>query len=217
MRPKIVILTLVIAFGVLGAVAVFKGIAQKRADESAMQPATNTAAQTTVPADTNVPVATANPGAANTGAVSEELRAAVVEKELDQIRTLQGEIDGSNNPVIIAALLEKMNNPEAEVRHGVVQALIEINDTNAVPGLQKAADSLQDPREKVAVLDAIAFLKAPDVLDGVTPEQMTNNYTAGSVNPHLKMNPNFMRKVKNQNANPGNGQPIPAPDAPQSQ
>ncbi|MGA2244473.1 MAG: HEAT repeat domain-containing protein [Verrucomicrobiota bacterium] len=212
MRPKIVILTLVIAFGVLGAVALLKGVAQKPVTDSGDGAAATNIVQKSGPADTSVPSATANPGAPG----SDELRAAVIAKEQDQIRILQSEIDGTNNPVIIAALLDKMNNPEAEVRKAVVQALIEINDTNAVPGLQKAADNLSDPREKVAALDAITYLKAPDIMDGITPEQMTNNYTSGpgSGRP-VAPNPRFLRKTPGQAPNNGRQAPAPVPAAPQ--
>jgi hypothetical protein len=219
MRPKIVILTLVIAFGLLGAVAVLKGMAQKHSADSGP-----TAVATTVPtpnsADTNVSVAMVNANSSNTAADSEAIRAAVIDKELDQIRTLQGEVDGTNNSVIIAALLEKMNNPEEDVRHAVVQALIEINDTNAVPGLQKASDSVKDPHEKVAILDAITYLKAPGILDNVTPEQMTNNYTtAPPGSAPIKTDPRFLRNGRFKGPAAANGQPAPAPApvAPQSQ
>jgi len=219
MRPKIVILTLVIAFGLLGAVAVLKGVVQKRSADTGP-----TAVATTVPdpnsADTNVPVATVNSSSSNNAADTEALRAAVIEKELEQIRTLQGEVDGTNNPVIIAALLEKMNNPEEDVRHAVVQALIEINDTNAVPGLQKASDNLKDPREKVAILDAITYLKAPDILDGVPPEQMTNNYTSGPTNARpVKTDSRFLRNTRFKAPGVNNGQqaPVPSQGPPQSQ
>ncbi|HUC84982.1 MAG TPA: hypothetical protein VL970_07305 [Candidatus Acidoferrales bacterium] len=216
MRPKVVILTLVIAFGVLGAVALFKGVIQKPAGSGAPVPATN-AVQNPVPADTSALVASANPNSSN-AASADELRAALIEKEQADIRTLQGEIDGTNNPVIIAALLEKMNSPEPDVRKTVLQALIEINDTNAVPGLQKAGDNLKDPREKVAVLDAIAYLKAPDIMDGLTPQELTNNYTTlPSNSPPIKPNMNFIRGYRPPRQAANGGGPAPAPASGASQ
>lgn len=169
MRPKIVIVTLAMAFGVLTAVALLKGMAQKSGEDSPGQPAGNVVAQNSVPTATNVPSAVTETATTSPAAPSEELRAAIIEKEVDQIYALRNELDGTNNPVIIQALLEKMDDPEAEVRRAALQTLINMNDTNAVPGLQSVADRLPDPHEKVAVLNAIIYLQAPDILDGARP------------------------------------------------
>lgn len=216
MRPRIVVLTLVVAFGVLGLIAVFKGVAEKHAVDSTSG-ATGTAGGQEPPAATNLPVATVNSGSGTPPAASEQVRQALVEKDLEQVRTLLGEADGTNNPVIIRALLEKMNSPEAEVRAGVLEAFRELNDTNAVPGLLKAVDSIKDPREKVAVLDAIDYIKAPDILAGVNPADFTNNTAALTNFGHIKMNPLFERGGPHRPMAGNNGAQTPPPVAPSSQ
>lgn len=215
MRPKVVILTLVFAFALLGAVAVIKGVFQKPAGDGA---GLTVATQNTTPTDTHVPAATHGAVGSNGVAVSEEIRQAIIDKELDQIHTLEGEADGTNNPVIIAALLEKMNNQEAEVRRGVVQALKELNDTNAVPGLQRMSVTLADPRERVAVLDAIEYLQAPGILDNLTPEQMTNNYKTGPTNARFMKAPSHsMHQLRDNGSAASNGGQTPAPASPGTQ
>ena len=69
--------------------------------------------------------------------VSAELRAALIAGEKEKILELQGEVDGSNNPVILAALMDKVGSPELEVRDAALEAIKEIDDTNAIPALQK--------------------------------------------------------------------------------
>jgi hypothetical protein len=197
MRPKIAIPVLVVAFVVLVVVALFRSSSSRNAGDSGEKPAVVATSQNgetngSSNGGTNTSVASRN-----LAAPSEQLRQAILDRELEQIQTLRGEVDGSNNPVIISALLEKMANPEAQVRRAVIQALMEINDTNAVPGMQKAADDIADPREKVSVLDAIAYIQAPNIFDSFTPEQLTNQQPSNFTNfSSATMNPRFMRKDK---------------------
>ncbi len=116
MRPKVVIVTLVAAFGLLGIVALLKGMQGKRGTDT-VAPAPGLAANDgTVPDQTNA-AATVTGGTSNP-AVSEHLRAAVIAKEIEDIQNLLNEADGTNNPVIISALLAKLASPEADVRQG---------------------------------------------------------------------------------------------------
>jgi hypothetical protein len=103
--------------------------------------------------------------------VAEQLRAAEVEKQLDEIEKLRDEADGENNvKVIIPGMIAKLAHPEAEVRKGALEALKHLNDTNAVPALEKAVATIQDLREKVAVLDTIEFLKLPSAFPDLPPD-----------------------------------------------
>jgi hypothetical protein len=214
MRPKIVILTLVAAFVVLGVVALLKGMAGKNAGGQGDQPPAVQAAAEPPVAGTNgqsIPAAGAN--AAVT--VSPEMRAAFIAKEVEQISELQSQADGSNNLMIIAAILDKFSQPEAEVRQAALDALRALNDTNAVPGLEKAAENLKDPREKVAVLDTIDYLKMPSVTDGVPPDMATNYSTHVDRPPstNFQFNPAFLKGNKNIRMR-NNSQQAPPANAP---
>jgi hypothetical protein len=63
----------------------------------------------------------------------------------------------------------KVTNPEKEVRKAALEALMQLNDTNAIPRLQQAVKSLEDPHDKSAVLDAIAYLQLPDTITNEPP------------------------------------------------
>jgi hypothetical protein len=212
MRPKVVIFTLVLAFGLLGAIALLKGVAQKPSQPAGGTGESAGTGQNATPAANSVSNGTAG---ANTGApvaVSDEVRQALIDKELEQIRTLKDQIDGTNNAMIFAALLQKMSSPEAEVRGGVLQAFRELNDTNAVPGLLKAADGIKDAREKVAVLDLVDYLKAPDILAGVNPDDYTNKLAIRTNTNKPKLRPGLRLGGASQRG--GNNGPAPAQPVP---
>ncbi len=193
MRPKVVILILVVAFGLLGMIAVIKSVTSKNADEKGGQAAgTTTNVDVASTGNTTRPVAATSVG---NPVVSEQLHAALVAKGIEQIQELQGEIDGSNNATIIQALLDKGSDSEAEVRKAAVEALRNMNDTNAIPGLEKLAASIQDAREKVAVLDAIDYLKLPNIMPDNQPPDTNMDAFAVSKIPEDKMNKEFMQNI----------------------
>ncbi|HEX4349270.1 MAG TPA: HEAT repeat domain-containing protein [Verrucomicrobiae bacterium] len=199
MRPKVVILTMLVAFGLLGAIAVFKGMQGKHADDLGVQTPGQLA--TTNSGSGGVANTKGPEGGTNPVAVSPELQAAITAKQIEQIQELQGEVDGTNNPTIIQALLDKVMQPEEDVRKAALEAIKEIDDTNAIPGLQKAADGIQDARTKVAVLDVIDYLKLPSAMPDVQPpETLTNATSFGVILPDDKMNPHFLRKKKDGTA-----------------
>jgi hypothetical protein len=195
MRPKIVILILAVAFGLLAVMVVLKGVMAGHSGNAGGQtPATqaNADSQSAATNDQAVQeVVQVNPDSSNTAASAEQMRAAAIEKELAAIRELQDQADGDNNPTIISALLEKVANPEAAVRSAALDALRQLNDTNAVPGLQQAEQVITDPRGKVAVLDVIDYLKLPNVTPDAPPADLDTN----TMTPHVRVNPKFEHKA----------------------
>ena len=88
----------------------------------------------------------------------------------------------------------KFSNPEKQVRAAVITAFKELDDTNAIPDLQKEVANLQDPREKVALLDAIEYIKLPNITADVPPELRTNNPPyAFTIHTNVQFNPLFMK------------------------
>jgi hypothetical protein len=214
MRPKVVIVILVVAFGLLGAMAVLRGLVGKSSGEAGGMVSGSTQ---TSSSSNGAATAAGGQMAGGTNArpvVSEELRTALVWDEKQKILELQNEADGTNNPTIISALLDKVSSPDAEVRTAALEALKELNDTNAIPGLQKTADSIQDPRGKVAVMDVIDYLNLPGITDNARPEDYTNKpVDPSSIPRNLKMNPQFMPKSGGQqraSSQPGLPQNTPA-------
>jgi hypothetical protein len=174
MRPKVVILILVIAAGLVAGLVLLKGVIGGRSSNvtpvAAIGEPTNQEppAVTTIQAnpDVNPDV---NPASSHTPAMtSEEARAAQIQRDLDEIREAlaNGTVDPSATENI---LLDKVVHPEKEVRKAALEALIQLNDTNAIPRLQQAVQSLEDPHDKAAVLDAIAYLQLPDTITNEPP------------------------------------------------
>jgi hypothetical protein len=216
MRPKIVILTLVVAFGVLGLIALLKGMMGNPAasgDQNSTT-TTTTAASQSQSAVTNGEAMMAG-GIGQPAAPSEQLRAAVIEKEIEEIQNLQSEVDGTNNPFIITALLDKMSNSELEVRKAALEALKELNDTNAIPGLEKIVAATTEPREKVAVMDVVDYLNLPSATPAVQPDDYSpTNELVISTNSTSRL---LMRHQHDHGNHGGQqaSQPPPATSAPQ--
>ena len=174
MRPKVVILILVIAAALVAGLVLLKGVIGGRSSNvppvAAIEKPTNQEppAVTTVQANPDV-----NPDSSNTPAMtSEEARAAQIQRDLDEIR--EALANGTEEPGATEdILLHKVTNPEKEVRKAALEALMQLNDTNAIPRLQQAVKSLEDPRDKSAVLDTIAYLQLP--------EATTNEPPAGAI------------------------------------
>jgi hypothetical protein len=190
MRPKVVILTMVVAFVLLGAIAAIKGIMGRHVQDNGEQ--TNAVAQAQGGGEAGTNGAGAGAVAVIPPQVSPELRAELVSKEQEEIQELFGEANGSNNGVIITALVEKVKSREAEVRKAALSALATLNDTNAVPELQKLADKTEDPREKVAIMDTIDYLNLPDAFANVKVTTTNNSDTPVVIPPNLHMNPVFL-------------------------
>ena len=171
MRPKVVILILVIAAGLVAVLVLLKGVIGGRSSNvppvAAIGEPTNQEPPTVTTVQANPDV---NPDSSNTPAMtSEEARAAQIQRDLDEVREAlaNGTVDPSATEDI---LLNKVTNPEKEVRKAALEALIQLNDTNAIPRLQQAVKSLEDPHDKAAVLDAIAYLQLPDTSMDAPPE-----------------------------------------------
>ena len=222
MRPKVVILILVLAFGMLGLIAVLKGVKGNKSSDGTVPPTGSETAANPAIAETNNPALLGNNfGAAtssNNAASLESMRAVVIQKELEAITEIFNAADGTNNAtIIIPALIDKVLHPEAAVRQAALEALKQLDDTNAVPGLEKAQESIKDPHGKVAVLDTIDYLKLPSVSADAPADYKYTPPDPQSIPRHTKMNPNFKPNgKKNAGANNAGQQPAPA-DAPASQ
>ena len=213
MRPKVVILILVVAFGLLGIMVVLNGLTGGHAGNAGGQTPVTGAKADSQSATTNDQAVQVNPNSSNAAATQEQSRAAEVGKELDAIQALLGEADGMNNSTIIPALLAKVAHPEAEVRKAALAALVQLNDTNAVPGLEQAAELMKDPRAKVAVMDTIDYLNLPSVTPEVTPDNATNNRDLVTRPQQVITNPRFQPGARRNGGLKNNGQQAAPPNA----
>jgi hypothetical protein len=217
MRPKIVILILVVAVGLVAVAALLKATVGRPSTETQANAPAEAVQETSA-----VAVATI-PGSTNAAAITEQLRAAELGKELDQIRSIV--VEGVGSPTTLGILVGKVTHAEPAVRSAALQAVVSLNDTNAIPGLEKAAEAMEDPREKVAVMDAIAYLKLPD---GLPDTPLTNAMIVSSTsappwavkwppNSHQKkaLRSRAQRRLQNAQAQGQQGAPpVPAQSQP---
>jgi hypothetical protein len=209
MRPKVVILTLVVVVGLVAAMVILKGARQQGA------------ATPTPPEDAAVQEGTqSNPAESNSTNIAVQAPVDDTQTLVQKITDIQAE--GSPTPggraVLLAALSE---GKEKEVRQAALNAIVQLDDTAAIPGLEQALAQIADPREKAAVMDAVEQLKLPSS----TPEVAVSGNMRSQRPPGVKIKPNprFVQKSpRGPNSSlrtaPNAGQPqLPAPDAGQPQ
>ena len=109
------------------------------------------------------------PGTTNSAALptSEGVPQRPNQKDFDEIREIVAA--GSPGPLEMTSLVDKITHVDPEVRKSALEAIQQLNATNAVPRLREAMNHLDDPREKAAILNVIEFLELPDSLDVPVP------------------------------------------------
>ena len=175
MRPKIVIITLLLGTGVLVLVGLLHGllnrpepvepIAESRATPVELtnpppitQPEVKPLQPKVEPAETNIIATT-----------PAEDRAGQKEKDLDAISDAL--VSGNNDSAgAIHAIASRLENEDDEVRTAAREAAVHVGDTNIIPYLTSALDHLKNPREKVAIMDVIAYLQLPSASDQPKPD-----------------------------------------------
>jgi hypothetical protein len=201
MRPKVVILMLGSVLGLVIILALLKGVIGGTGNNAGGSvPPVSELTEPAPSANKKVQKGTAAPISSNAAAIVEQVRVAEVEKELERIHELISE--GVGNTTVTPLLLAKITNPEPEVRKAAVQALVQLNDTNAIAGLEQAVALIEDPREKVEILDAVNYLKLPSAMPDVTPEtdSGTNNAAVtvdpNAVDPNKAAEPDQRKQIR---------------------
>lgn len=200
MRPKIVILVLMVAVGVVAFAVVLKGVMGGHVPQEAKAPE----APPEEPANTNTSAAIpqVNPNSSNTAAIDEKLHIVALTKALDEVRELQAQ--GPSDPATPDLLLAKITHKEPEVRKAAVEALVQLNATNAIPGLEQALALTEDPHDKIALMEAIDYLKLPveaPLSPSVNPAAPADQAPApAEVAPAQKRDPSVPRPPRERKA-----------------
>ena len=119
----------------------------------------------------------------NVAMTVEEQASAMKEKDLDALN--EALVHRDDDPRMMLEIANRLENADADVRAAAREAAIHFGDTNIIPFLKSAQEDLQDPREKVAIMDAIAYLQinpAPDSdqMDPAMESMLTNSMPAGT-------------------------------------
>jgi hypothetical protein len=174
MKPKTVVITLLVPFVAVALLGIFNAMMGKKVEpevvpiaagnDSPAVPNTNRPSDTPktepLPAGTNSLLATTR----------QEDLLAQREKELDAIS--QALIEGSDDPQSMITIASRLDYPDAEVRAAAREAAKHLGDTNMIPRLSALIQEIQDPREKVALMDIVAFLEAPIMLADPVPASL---------------------------------------------
>lgn len=67
----------------------------------------------------------------------------------------------SNDPASLKTILSELNNQNQRIRKAALDATIQFKSPDAIPTLRNELNWAEDPREKVAIQDAIDFLQLP--------------------------------------------------------
>jgi hypothetical protein len=207
MRPKVLVIVLISALGLLAGIAVLmKVLAGSDTDAGVAQEIASEEPSNALAATVQV-----NPAVSNAASLSaDEARAAQIAKELEEIR--ENLASGTGNPLSLIALLDKVKSPEQEVRKAALEAVVQFNDTNAIPQLNAALQQLEDPRDKAAVLEAISYLQLPDTKDELLPPQVQNAQSERRSADNVKSKPPRQPRT---NSTATTGRPRPRSKSPQ--
>ena len=108
------------------------------------------------------PSASAIPGSdmvASTPESPEEQHQAYVQARSSELMDLAM----NDDPDSLRTILSELVNRDAEIRKTAVQASVQFGSRDAIPALADAATQTDDPRERVAIQEAIEFLKLPSL------------------------------------------------------
>ena len=190
LRPRIVIGVLLLALGLLAAIALVSR--NLRPEPPPSSEAIENAPKTASPASeprvaahavpkvnliSTAPSATTTGGAATVPASEDPAHETYVRQRIDELTALAMQDD----PVAHSAILSELGNPDKEIRHTALEAIIQSQDQSAIPRLQEASSATEDPEEKAAILDAIKFMNLPS---------LTASLAVQDQNPVMDASPN---------------------------
>jgi hypothetical protein len=88
----------------------------------------------------------------------------IVKEKFEQLQELATKSD----PDSMEAILAQMKSPYPEVRSDALEAIIQFRSRDAIPSLKEFATQAEDPKEKLAILEAVEFLQLPTLNELLT-------------------------------------------------
>ena len=162
MRPKVVVVILLLAVGLLGVIALASKALRPHpttCPDSGMVSPTASALINPVeaPASHPPPVVAVVPVAGTNDAAA---HAQYVRQRIAELQALSWNDDLESRDAILSEL---KNNPEKAIRAAALEAAIQFDDRSVVPPLQEIAAQTRDPEEKQKILDAIDYINLPSL------------------------------------------------------
>lgn len=188
MKPKFTLVILLLGVAVLALMGIMHSTLNEHkalATAPTVVPAENGSSQVA----SNVAVDPQAGG--NTAMTAEEQAALMKQKDLDAVNDALASNDG--DPRAMLEIASRLENPDDEVRTAAREAAVHLGDTNIIPYLTTALTDLQNPREKVAIMDAIEYLSIPVAPEGypdpALEAMLTNSTAIGKFGPQTKRRP----------------------------
>jgi hypothetical protein len=160
MRPKFVVVLLLLALLALGAGLLLKqhlgggsSAPAKSVAVASPVPGTGVAAEATPPpelAPAPLPVAPAP-------ILTAEQRQEAIDAEVDRLYELSMKEDMAS----LSNILSDLTNTNNEIREAAIESAKQFGSTNAIPALKAAAETTDDLQEKIDYLEAADFLSVP--------------------------------------------------------
>ena len=164
MRPKLVLTVFLLGMAILSVALLFWMLKPVGDSQSAPEPAP-AVAEAVVQPPTNPQPAQVTSLVALTPEEEVEER---VQKGLAEIRNAL--LAGTDDPNGLFKVLDKITSPDADVRKAAIEAVRHLDNRAALPRLKEALPHLEDPEDRVAVLETIKYIEIPDS----TEEPVTN-------------------------------------------
>lgn len=157
MSPKTVFIVFGVVIGLVVALVVVR-TASNRSEVPPVQPIQEGAAQVEqTPSGVNLsPMVVTNVVATTPDQDKEMAR----EQSIDELKDAL--LDDPGNQATLDKVRLHLRSEDADVRKMAVVTLMHLNDAAAIPALKEALERVQDPREKVAIMDAIDYLETPE-------------------------------------------------------
>lgn len=197
MRPKVVIAVLVLAVGLLGALALLSKVANRltspgTSTEAAANPSSNSRST-----QIQKPPALASESVAPSPVVLQPQtnHAEYVHQRVAELNALAM----NNDSATLETILSELRNPDRQIRKGALEATIQFEDRAAIPRLREIAAETDDEDEKADLLAAADYLNLPSLTEYLA-EQQTQQDASGITNsPHVRQpNPHFQRPPRLQ-------------------
>ena len=142
MRPKVLLVALLIAGAMIGAAVWFSG---------------NFRPQTAVKAGRSALTQDVHPSSPASSPVRQQVNASTPTHHVGAPQPI--------DPDSVASILADLEKPNREVRKAALERAKGLDDRSIVPQLQEIADRADDPHDKADILDAIKFINLPSIIE----------------------------------------------------
>lgn len=196
MRPKVAISVLVVAVGLLGALALLSRVANRSTSPGTPTEATASPSSNSLSAPIQKAVVVASEPATSPAPVVAQPQtnhAEYVQQRISELNTLAM----NNDPASLETILSELRNPDRQIRKGALEATIQFEDRAAIPRLKEIAAETDEEEEKSDLLAAADYLNLPSLTEYLAQQQTQQGASGVTNSPHARLpNPLLHRQLQ---------------------